>query len=117
MQHELSSVPEMFQGRVKRIMPFTAHNIYLNNTHLASSILGLQSSDDAQQQQQHLGACLEQSKPWEWLEDYVNETPHDNDAPISLTIFNALKPKSVDSTYIKWFKYGFDTGNTSQPTQ
>ncbi|KAG0946548.1 hypothetical protein G6F57_003198 [Rhizopus arrhizus] len=116
MQHELSSVPEMFQGRVKRIMPFTAHNIYLNSTHLASSLLGLQPSNDVQQQQEHLQACLEQSKPWEWLEDYVNETPHDNDAPISLTIFNALKPKSVDSTYIKWFKYGFDTGNTSQPT-
>ncbi|KAI9267828.1 hypothetical protein BY458DRAFT_511485 [Sporodiniella umbellata] len=109
MHHELSSVPGMFQGRVKRVMPFISHNIYLNSTHLASSILGLASSSDPHQQQQHLETCLEQSKPWEWLEDYVNETPHDNDAPISLVNFNALKPKSVDSTYIKWFKYGFDS--------
>lgn len=110
MHSELTYVPAMFHSRVKRIMPFLTHNVYLANTKLASSILGLPPTNDPQQQQQHLETCLEQSKPWEWLEDYVSEPPHDNDAPISLSLFNARKSKKADSTYVRWFKFGFDEG-------
>jgi hypothetical protein len=112
MHSELTSVPSMFHSRVKRIMPFLTHNVYLANTRLASSMLGLPSTHDPQQQQQHLEACLEQSKPWEWLEDYVSEPPHDNDAPISLSLFSAKKLKRVENTYVRWFKFGFDDGLT-----
>lgn len=108
MHSELASVPAMFHSRVKRIMPFLYHNAYLANTKLASSILGLAPTNDPQQQQQHLESCLEQSKPWEWLEDYVSDPPHDNDAPISLSLFNAKKMKRVENTYVRWFQYGFD---------
>ncbi|CEP10050.1 hypothetical protein [Parasitella parasitica] len=114
MHTELTSVPAMFHSRVKRIMPFLTHNAYLANTKLASSMLGLPPTNDPQQQQQHLELCLEQSKPWEWLEDYVSEPPHDNDAPISLSLFNARKSKRVDSTYVRWFKFGFDEGVSSK---
>jgi hypothetical protein len=110
MHSELTSVPAMFHSRVKRIMPFLTHNVYLANTRLASSMLGLPPTNDPQQQQQHLETCLEQSKPWEWLEDYVSEPPHDNDAPISLSLFSAKKSKRVDNTYVRWFKFGFDEG-------
>lgn len=72
--------------------------------------MGLAPTSDPQQQQQHLEACLEQSKPWEWLEDYVSEPPHDNDAPISLSLFSAKKMKRVENTYVRWFKFGFDDG-------
>ncbi|EPB86864.1 hypothetical protein HMPREF1544_06290 [Mucor circinelloides 1006PhL] len=113
MHNELTSVPAMFHSRVKRIMPFLTHNLYLANTKLASSMLGLPPTNDPQQQQQHLESCLEQSKPWEWLEDYVSEPPHDNDAPISLSLFNAKKSKRVDNTYVRWFKFGFDEGSSS----
>lgn len=113
MHSELTSVPAMFHSRVKRIMPFLTHNVYLANTGLASSMLGLPPTNDPQQQQQHLEMCLEQSKPWEWLEDYVSEPPHDNDAPISLSLFNARKLKRVDNTYVRWFKFGFDEGPLS----
>ncbi|KAI7906421.1 uncharacterized protein BX663DRAFT_496358 [Cokeromyces recurvatus] len=108
MHSELTSVPSMFNSRVKRIMPFLTHNIYLSNTRLASSILGFSHANDSQQQQQHMETCLDQSKPWEWLEDYVGDPSHDNDAPISLTLFNARKRRRVDSTYVRWFKFGFD---------
>jgi hypothetical protein len=114
MHSELTSVPAMFHSRVKRIMPFLTHNVYLANTGLASSMLGLPPTNDPQQQQQHLEMCLEQSKPWEWLEDYVSEPPHDNDAPISLSLFNARKLKRVDNTYVRWFKFGFDEGPPSK---
>lgn len=113
MHSELTSVPAMFHSRVKRIMPFLTHNIYLANTRLASSMLGLPPTNDPQQQQAHLENCLEQSKPWEWLEDYVSEPPHDNDAPISLSLFNAKKLKRVDNTYVRWFKFGFDEGTNA----
>lgn len=114
MHNELTSVPAMFHSRVKRIMPFLTHNLYLANTRLASSMLGLPPTNDPQQQQQHLETCLEQSKPWEWLEDYASEPPHDNDAPISLSLFNARKSKRVDNTYVRWFKFGFDEGSGSR---
>lgn len=110
MHSELTSVPAMFYSRVKRIMPFLTHNIYLANTRLSSSLMGLTPTADPQQQQQHLEACLEQSKPWEWLEDYVSEPPHDNDAPISLSLFSAKKMKRAENTYVRWFKFGFDDG-------
>jgi hypothetical protein len=113
MHSELTSVPSMFHSRVKRIMPFLTHNVYLANTRLASSMLGLPPTNDLQQQQQHLEACLEQSKPWEWLEDYVSEPPHDNDAPISLSLFSAKKSKRVDNNYVRWFKIGFDDHDVS----
>lgn len=113
MHSELTSVPAMFYSRVKRIMPFLTHNVYLANTGLASSMLGLPPTNDPQQQQQHLEKCLEQSKPWEWLEDYSSEPLHDNDAPISLSLFNAKKVKRVDNTYVRWFKFGFDEGPAS----
>ena len=112
MHSELTSVPAMFHSRVKRIMPFLTHNVYLANTRLSSSILGLAPTNDPQQQQQHLENCLEQSKPWEWLEDHVSEPPHDNDAPISLSLFGAKKSKRTDNTYVRWFKFGFDDGST-----
>ncbi|KAI9486079.1 MAG: hypothetical protein EXX96DRAFT_613913 [Benjaminiella poitrasii] len=99
MHSELTSVPSMFNSRVKRIMPFLTHNIYLSNTRFASSILGYSTTSDAQQQQQHIEACLEQSKPWEWLEDYVGDPPHDNDTPISLALFHAKKRKRVDEIF------------------
>lgn len=114
MHNELTSVPAMFHSRVKRIMPFLTHNLYLANTRLASSMLGLPPTNDPQQQQQHLETCLEQSKPWEWLEDYVSEPPHDNDAPISLSLFNAKKSKRIENTYVRWFKFGFDEGSSSR---
>lgn len=113
MHSELTSVPAMFHSRVKRIMPFLTHNVYLANTRLASSMLGLPPTNDPQQQQQHLETCLDQSKPWEWLEDYVSEPPHDNDAPISLSLFGAKKTKRVDNTYVRWFKFGFDEGGSN----
>lgn len=114
MHSELTSVPAMFHSRVKRIMPFLTHNVYLANTRLASAMLGLPATNDPQQQQAHLETCLEQSKPWEWLEDYVSEPPHDNDAPISLSLFSAKKLKRVDNTYVRWFKFGFDEGSAHQ---
>ncbi|KAI8365718.1 hypothetical protein BD560DRAFT_156584 [Blakeslea trispora] len=107
MHSELACIPVMFHSRVKRIMPFLTHNIYLSNTRIASSLLGLPMATDPQQQQQHIDSCLEQSKPWEWLEDYVSDPPHDNDAPINLSLFQAKKLKRTDSTYVKWFKFGF----------
>ncbi|KAI8985141.1 hypothetical protein BDB01DRAFT_850197 [Pilobolus umbonatus] len=113
MHNELSSIPAIFHSRVKRIMPFLTHNIYLANTRMASSILGLPPTSDLQQQQIHLESCLEQSKPWEWLEDYVSDPPHDNDAPISLSLFNARKVKRTESTYVRWFKFGFNDGKSS----
>lgn len=112
MHSELTSVPAMFHSRVKRIMPFLTHNVYLANTRLSSSMLGLPPTNDPQQQQQHLETCLDQSKPWEWLEDYVSEPPHDNDAPISLSLFGAKKTKRIENTYVRWFKFGFN-GNDS----
>ncbi|KAG2234880.1 hypothetical protein INT48_000543 [Thamnidium elegans] len=111
MHSELTSVPAMFHSRVKRIMPFLTHNVYLANTRLASSMLGLPPTNDPQLQQQHLETCLDQSKPWEWLEDYASDPPHDNDGPISLSLFSARKSKRVDNTYVRWFKFGFDEGN------
>lgn len=110
---ELTSVPAMFHSRVKRIMPFLTHNVYLANTRLATAMLGLPPTNDPQQQQHHLEQCLDQSKPWEWLEDYASEPPHDNDAPISLSLFHAKKSKRVDNTYVRWFKFGFDEGSSS----
>ncbi|OBZ82424.1 Mediator of RNA polymerase II transcription subunit 12 [Choanephora cucurbitarum] len=107
MHSELTCIPVMFHSRVKRIMPFLTHNIYLSNTRIASSLLGLPMATDQQQQQQHIDSCLEQSKPWEWLEDYVSDPPHDNDAPINLGLFQARKSKRTDPTYPKWFKFGF----------
>ncbi|KAI8979595.1 hypothetical protein BDF20DRAFT_870542 [Mycotypha africana] len=109
MHSDFTSIPIMFHSRVKRIMPFLTHNMYLASTKLSSSILGIASTNNPQQQQQHLETCLEQSKPWEWLEDYVGDPPHDNDAPINLALFNAKKIKNTDSsTYTRWFKYGFN---------
>lgn len=114
MHSELASVPAMFHSRVKRIMPFLTHNVYLANTRLASSMLGLPPTNDPQLQQQHLETCLDQSKPWEWLEDYASDPPHDNDGPISLSLFSARKSKRVDNTYVRWFKFGFDEGNHNE---
>ncbi|KAG0172714.1 RNA polymerase II mediator complex subunit [Apophysomyces sp. BC1015] len=110
MHSELSSVPPMFHSRVKRILPFSTHNVYLTNTRLSSAILGLSSTGESQQQQQHLEACMEQSKPWEWLEDYLIEKQPENDVAINLGFFNARKTKRVDGTYVRWFKFGFDSG-------
>jgi hypothetical protein len=82
---------------------------------MASSMLGQPTTHDPQQQQQHVENCLEQCKPWEWLEDYASEPPQDNDAPISLSLFNAKKAKRTDSTYVRWFKFGFEgTSSTKQ---
>ncbi|KAF7724120.1 RNA polymerase II mediator complex subunit [Apophysomyces ossiformis] len=110
MHSELLSVPPMFHSRVKRILPFSTHNVYLNNTRLSSAILGLSSTGEPQQQQQHLEACMEQSKPWEWLEDYFIEKQPENDVAINLSFFNARKTKRMDGTYVRWFKFGFEAG-------
>lgn len=45
---------------------------------------------------------MEQAKPWEWLEDIVSEPPQENDAPISLSIFNGRKSKRTDSNHMRW---------------
>ncbi|KAI8149564.1 hypothetical protein BJV82DRAFT_504484 [Fennellomyces sp. T-0311] len=107
MHSELSGVPSMLHCRVKRILPFLTHNIYLSNTQLASSLLGVSNTSDPQQQQQHLEVSMEQSKPWEWLEDYASEQPHDNDTPISFSLFHARKAKKTESTYVRWYHFGF----------
>ncbi|KAI8372975.1 uncharacterized protein BYT42DRAFT_501141 [Radiomyces spectabilis] len=117
MQTELSSVPAIFHSRLKRILPFLTHNIYLTSTRIGSALLGLSPAVDPQQQQQHLEACLDQSKPWEWLEDYMSDPPHDNDVPVNLAIFNARKSKRADGTYIRWFKHGFDEGFASDNSE
>ncbi|KAI8100101.1 uncharacterized protein BX664DRAFT_290634 [Halteromyces radiatus] len=98
---ELSTIPVMFQSRVNRILPFSTHNIYLTNSRLATGILGATTTTDPLQQQQHLETCMEQSRPWEWLEDYVSDPPHDNDVPINLGLFRARKSRRVDGTYIR----------------
>ncbi|KAI9255672.1 hypothetical protein BDA99DRAFT_442083 [Phascolomyces articulosus] len=107
MHSELSDVPSMLHCRVKRILPFLTHNIYLSNTRLASSLLGVANATDPQQQQQHLELSMEQSKPWEWLEDYASEQPHDNDTPISFSLFHGRKTKKTENTYIRWYHFGF----------
>ncbi|ORX59031.1 hypothetical protein DM01DRAFT_1318605 [Hesseltinella vesiculosa] len=103
LHNDLTQVPLMFQSRVHRILPFSTHNIYLTPSRLSSQlVLGSHStSSDPLQQQQHLETCMEQSKPWEWIEDYVGELPHDNDAPISLAYFHAKKSRKTDGTYVK----------------
>lgn len=113
MHGELSGVPAMFHSRVKRMLPYLAHNIYLSNTRLASSILGAPNTTDPQQRQQHLELCMKHSRPWEWLEDYTSEQPHDNDAPISLALFHGCKAKKTESTYVRWYHFGFDDGLTT----
>ncbi|KAI9492408.1 hypothetical protein BDB00DRAFT_765585 [Zychaea mexicana] len=107
MHNELSGVPSMLHCRVKRILPFLTHNIYLSNTRLASSLLGVANATDPQQQQQHLEASMDQSKPWEWLEDYASEQPHDNDTPISFSLFHGRKAKKTENTYVRWYHFGF----------
>ncbi|KAL0073025.1 hypothetical protein F4703DRAFT_1773010 [Phycomyces blakesleeanus] len=108
MNGELAFLPSMFLSRVKRILPFLTHNIYITSTRLASSLLGSQSSNiTPQQQQQHLENCMEHSKPWEWLEDYVSDPPAENDAPINISLFDARKVKKAEGTYAKWYKSGF----------
>ncbi|ORZ24760.1 hypothetical protein BCR42DRAFT_343237 [Absidia repens] len=98
---EPTTVPAMFQSRVNRILPFSTHNIYLTNSRLATGILGATPTTDPLQQQQHLETCMEQSRPWEWLEDYVSDPPHDNDVPINLGLFRARKSRRMDGTYIR----------------
>ncbi|KAI9312669.1 hypothetical protein BX666DRAFT_1985405 [Dichotomocladium elegans] len=117
MHNELSGVPAMLHCRVKRILPFLTYNVYLSNTRLASALLNRSSTSaagansDLQQQQQHLEMCMEQSKPWEWLEDYASEhPPHDNDVPISLGLFNGRRRRRTESTYVRWYHFGFDDG-------
>ncbi|KAG2221431.1 hypothetical protein INT45_005236 [Circinella minor] len=110
MQNELNCVPSMLHYRVKRILPFLTHNIYLSNTRLASSLVGVANATDPQLQQQHLESCMEQSKPWEWLEDYASEQPHDNDTPISFSLFHGRKTKKTENTYIRWYHFGFGDG-------
>ncbi|KAI9030192.1 hypothetical protein CLU79DRAFT_843056 [Phycomyces nitens] len=108
MNGELAFLPSMFLSRVKRILPFLTHNIYITSTRLASSLIGSQSSNiTPQQQQQHLENCMEHSKPWEWLEDYVSDPPAENDAPINISLFDARKAKKSEGTYAKWYKSGF----------
>ncbi|KAI7865079.1 hypothetical protein BDF14DRAFT_1730934 [Spinellus fusiger] len=105
---ELASLPSTFLSRVKRILPFLIHNIYINSTRIASSLIGAQSTNlTPQQQQQHLEACMEHSKPWSWLEDHVSDPPVDNDTSINIALFDARKFKKVEGTYAKWFKSGF----------
>ncbi|KAI8337752.1 hypothetical protein BC941DRAFT_513588 [Chlamydoabsidia padenii] len=98
---ELTTVPAIFQSRVNRILPFSTHNIYLTNSRLATGILGATATTDPLLQQQHLETCMKQSRPWEWLEDYVSDPPHDNDVPINLGLFRARKSKKLDGTYIR----------------
>lgn len=105
MQGELSFLPPVLRCRVKRIMPFHVHNIYLSNTRFASALLGLPTATDPQQHQQHLKTCMDQNKPWEWLEDYASDQTHDNDAPISLSLFRARKAKRTENTYVRWYRY------------
>lgn len=113
MHSELTSVPSILHCRVKRILPFLTHNIYLSNTRLPSALLGVPIATDPQQQQHHLEACMEQSKPWEWLEDYVGD--HENDAPISLALFHARKSKKTENTFTRWYRYGFPQPRQAEP--
>ncbi|KAI8059264.1 hypothetical protein BC940DRAFT_282083 [Gongronella butleri] len=103
LQPELTHVPLIFQSRVHRILPFSTHNIYLTPSRISSQlILGSHAApSDPLQQQAHLEACMDQSRPWEWIEDYVSDPPHDNDTPINLAFFRARKSRRVDGTYIR----------------
>ncbi|KAI9307637.1 hypothetical protein BJ944DRAFT_261581 [Cunninghamella echinulata] len=101
LHSELTLVPFMFQTRVSRILPFSTHNIYLSNSRLAVGILGAPQTSDSHQLQQHLETCMDQSKTWEWIEDYVSDPPHDNDASINLSLFKARKSRKVNGTYIR----------------
>ncbi|KAL1916568.1 uncharacterized protein VTP21DRAFT_5759 [Calcarisporiella thermophila] len=92
--HGELSLPADFAKRVRRVLPFRDHNIYLSQLQLQNGSTG-------------------ELQPWEWIED----SPVDmslsggdarvNDTPISLTIFGAKRVKRNDGVYQRQFRLGY----------
>ncbi|RUS13955.1 hypothetical protein BC938DRAFT_477595, partial [Jimgerdemannia flammicorona] len=119
------TIPTIFSSRIKRILPFQIHNVYMTNlkqTPAPSSATAMTPNPDAStmptpQPQNAAALAAQQPRPWEWLEDFVSDNSvSENDVPISLAMFGARKIKRADATYVKWFKFGFGGAHDEEET-